>query len=186
MTNYHVVKKLIDRINKLDHSYHYDIFNILCRHNKSYSKNNNGFFFDFQNLEDDIIHDVIQFIDGLEHNLKMNKLSTNTDQFEMDIRLQNSYNNEENICNNVVDPKSSRLKESTSNPITLQEECMNTLVKLDIDQEVQIKPLLSMIDKEKTITKKTTNNRFTLAKKKYSKPVIQETKYTLDDLLVMD
>jgi hypothetical protein len=185
MTNYHVVKKLIDRINKLDHSYHYDIFNILCRHNKSYSKNNNGFFFDFQNLEDAIVHDVIQFIDGLEHNLKMNKLSTNTNQFELDIRLQNSHNNQENISNNIVDPKT-RLKESTSNSITLQEECMYTLVKLDIDQELQIKPLLSMIDKEKTITKKTTNNRFTLAKKKYSKPVIQETKYTLDDLLVME
>jgi hypothetical protein len=184
MTNYHVVKKLIDRINNLDHSYHYDIFNILCRHNKSYSKNNNGFFFDFQNLEDAIIHDVIQFIDGLEHTLKMNKLSTNLDQFEMDTRFQNSYNNQENISTN--EDRQNRLNESTTNHITLQEECVNTLVKLDIDQEFQIKPLLSMIDKEKTITKKTTNNRFTLAKKKYSKPVIQDTKYTLNDLLVSE
>jgi hypothetical protein len=63
---------------------------------------------------------------------------------------------------------------------------VNTLLKLDIDHEVQIKPLLSVIDKEKTITKKTTNNRFTLAKKKYSKAVIQDTKYTLDDILVME
>lgn len=184
MTNYHVVKKLIDRINNLDHSYHYDIFNILCRHNKSYSKNNNGFFFDFQNLEEAIIHDVIQFIDGLEHNLQITKSSTNLDHFELDIRLQNSYNNQENRSTN--EDHKNRSKESASNPITLQEECVNTLVKLDIDQEFQIKPLLSMIDKEKTITKKTTNNRFTLAKKKYSKPVIQDTKYTLDDLLMSE
>lgn len=183
MTNYNVVKKLIERINKLDHSYHYDIFNILCRHNKSYSKNNNGFFFDFQNLEDAIIYDVMQFIDGLEHN--MNKSSTNLDELKLGIQLQNPYNNQENISTNV-DHKTRFKEESTNNPITLQEECVNTLVKLDIDQEVQIKPLLSMIDKEKTITKKTTNNRFTLAKKKYSKPVIQETKYTLDDLLAME
>lgn len=184
MTNYHVVKKLIERINHLDHSYHYDIFNILCRHNKSYSKNNNGFFFDFQNLEDEIIHDVMYFIDGLENNLKMNKPSISQDSIYVNIQSQNLYNQEN--TNTDINKDKDISKDTINNQITLQEECVNTLLKLDIDQEVQIKPLLSVIDKEKTITKKTTNNRFTLAKKKYSKAVIQDTKYTLDDILVME
>ena len=47
MTEYHTIKKLITKISTLDHSHHYDIFNILCRYNMTYSKNSNGFFFDF-------------------------------------------------------------------------------------------------------------------------------------------
>ena len=38
MTEYHTIKKLITKISTLDHSHHYDIFNILCRYNMTYSK----------------------------------------------------------------------------------------------------------------------------------------------------
>ena len=175
MTNYHIVKKLIDRINLLDHSYHYDIFNILCRHNKSYSRNNNGFFFDFQNLEDEVIKDVINFIDGLETNL-----------------INLSYSNEDNVTSPIIDTKESKLEEDDrtqkqkKSNISLNDECMDTLLKLDVKQEVELKPIFNFLDKEKSLNKKTTNNRFTLAKKKYSKPVMQETKYSIDDILVME
>lgn len=188
MTNYKVVKKLIERINKLDHSYHYDIFNILCRHNKLYSKNNNGFFFDFQNLEDNIILDVLTFMDGLEQNL--NKLSTTRDTScdkttnstgdKLDVESSGCENENENENTSISS------KENTTNQITLHQECVNTLLRLDIDHDLTLKPLLNTIGKDKTVTKKTTNNKFTLAKKKYSKPIVQDTKYTLDDLLYIE
>ena len=50
----------------------------------------------------------------------MNKLSTNLDQFELDTRFQNSYNNQENISTN--EDRQNRINESTTNHIEKTEE----------------------------------------------------------------
>ena len=121
-----------------------------------------------------MIDDVLLFIDGLESNLV--KLSSSQDKADSNVS-DNKESIGADLTHNVV------TKHTPTSQATLHDECMNTIVQLDVNNDMHFKPMMNIIDKEKITSKKTTNNRFTLAKKKYSKPIIQETKYTLGDLL---
>jgi hypothetical protein len=169
MSNYNNVKSLIDKIDKMDYSYHSDVFNILRKYQLKYSKNNNGFFFDFQNLEDNIIDELTTYITNIENCVKISQEDTNT------ILPENAS----------ISPSP---KDNTVTKHSLSEECIDVLKTLNdkMDNKLDVNPLLYIIDKDKQVTRRTTSNKFTIAKKKYSKPIIVEIKYTMLDLLSND
>lgn len=175
MTEYHTIKKLITKISTLDHSHHYDIFNILCRYNMTYSKNSNGFFFDFQNLDENVVRDISDFISSLESNAKSS----------FDCSQESAHTNEssETTLDGITDRQD---HDKTLKKTSLADECLQTVIQLNVVDEVPISALMSALEKDRVVTKRTTSNRFTLAKKKYSKPVANEIKYTMSDILVSD
>lgn len=186
-SHYSNVKLLIEKIKILDHSCHYDVFNILCKYNLNYSRNNNGYFFDFQNLDEHVIQELTLYISNIENNIgfiKTEQSMTPCSEYDNNIiPYQEDSQNESSSSSNDSKKKNS-IKNQKKN--TLTEECVNILLELNINNNVDLTPVLSIIQKDKTLTKKSTCNKFTLAKKKYSKPTVTDIKYTFNDLLVYD
>tara|TARA_B110000261_G_C13084443_1_gene357212 strand:+ start:2187 stop:2714 length:528 start_codon:yes stop_codon:yes gene_type:complete len=173
MTNYHSIKQLIDKIDKLAYSEHHDIFNILRTHNLNYSKNNNGCFFDFQKLDEAVLQELSEYIQNIEK-------QSQTINDKKCVDDMNKQIDEELVKENNDNDK------KLINTSTLTEECTGILIKLNIENEIELDPLINMIEKDKCLHKRGITNRFTMAKKKYSKPVVIESKYTLSDLLTHD
>ena len=167
-SKYNNAKNLIDKINKLDRSYHFELLNILKNYNLSHSKNVNGFFFDFQNLDDDILQKLNIYVENIEMNMRQDELST------------------ERCSPNVVNESNSisQIKES-SNITTVNNECYNILNNLSTNKK-DIDMIMNTIEKDKPTQKRPLANKFTICKKKYSKPVINEIKYNIAEFLTYD
>lgn len=168
--SYSNVKVLIDKIDKLDHTYHSDIFNILQKYGLNYSKNVNGFFFDFQNLDDKILTELTSYVHTIENNAKL------TDN----INLSNTLNNDD-----VDDDIAKACSQKTNVNGTLYDESLAILTSISSDSGTILK-ITNVLEKEKTLTKRSLTNKFTLSKKKYSKMVIYDVKYNIHDLLTRD
>lgn len=163
------VKSLIERINKLDKSYHSDLFNILQKYKLSYSKNINGFFFDFQNLDQIIVEELDSYLDNIDNNVK-----------HLEGNLNQSFETKEfTPATTILDVK------QTDTSMTLKEECYNVLNGISSNKE-KVERIMNALDTEKPIVKKLVTNKFTLYKKKYSKPVVSEVKYNVSECLTHD
>ena len=136
----------------------------------TYSKNSNGFFFDFQNLDKNVVKDISDFIASLQTNLNN---ATDCDDTTP-------------INDSVDNPKDTTDQSDKLSKTSLSEECLQTVLQLNVPEQVPIGSLMSTLERDRVVTKRTTSNRFTLAKKKYSKQVATDIKYTMSDILMCD
>lgn len=56
-------KLLLEKINTLTETGHEEIFKILTKHNITFTKNNNGHFFNMSLIPSEVITEIIQFVD---------------------------------------------------------------------------------------------------------------------------
>lgn len=168
---YHKIKSIIDRVNSLDCFHHTDIYNILKKYNLKFSKNNNGFFFDFESVSDDAIEELFQYFEVNEQRknatLNVNENSDTETVLEKDKEINDEINDE---------IKKSQ-KDSKKN-YSFQ-ECVNTIngVILPNETKLNVSTIWTQIEKDKTyIVKKNSLNKFNVAKKKFSKQFCLEIK----------
>ena len=67
------VKNIIFRINQLSHKEKHHILNILKANNIEYTKNTNGFFFNFLKIKDDTVDKIIKCLELIEKNCNLIK-----------------------------------------------------------------------------------------------------------------
>jgi hypothetical protein len=163
MTNYLNIKGLLDKIKQLDEKYHHDIYTILLKHDLKYSSNKNGIFFDLEFITKDVVNEVneyINLIDEIEGGMSIKDKATD--------KLLHQAGCEAKLTQTCSDERR----------YNLQDECNDILNTLkEPDDNIDVSLVLTQMEKDKfNITKKTNVNKFTIAKKKYSKPVINECK----------
>jgi alpha-galactosidase/6-phospho-beta-glucosidase family protein len=162
---YYKIKSIIERVNSLDCFHHTDIYNILKKYNLKFSKNNNGFFFDFENVSDEAINELFQYFEVNEQR----KNATSNMRSEIETENENNVD-EKHANNNEVKDTTKSQKESKKNS-TFQ-ECVNMIdgVMLPTEPRLNVSTIWSQIEKDKTyIVKKNSLNKFNVAKKKFSK-----------------
>ena len=172
---YYKIKTIIDRVNSLDCFHHTDIYNILKKYNLKFSKNNNGFFFDFESVSDEAIEELFQYF---EVNEQRKNATTNicNEIYEAE-DLSESNNNEKNENNNNVKDTTKALKEAKKNSSFLECVSMIDHIILPTESKPNVSTIWSQIDKDKTyIVKKNSLNKFNVAKKKFSKQFCIDTK----------
>jgi len=168
--SYQVIKSIIDKIKKLDNSLHHDVYTILKKYELNSTKNNNGIFFDMEEINLDIIDELNAY---LEH-------SHNSKEIE-DVDELIDINTTE-LCENETLPPEQKPK-----PVSLLEECQQVVDELKPSTDINVSHILSTLDKEKIAnSKKTAINIFSAAKKKYSKPVLSESRCAYRDILSID
>ena len=174
--SYPSIKQVIDKVKKLDHSHHYDIFNILRKYDLNFSQNNNGLFFDFDNIKEDVLVELQTYLKQIQQNV---------DQPNIDDTIEQNEKNKESQDVVQQQPSSSM----AANKITKQQlidECQSIVNELAKDP-IHVSSLLSSLDKvTHSASKKTAINQFNIAKKKYGKQVVSDTKYLTSDLLCVD
>lgn len=197
-TTYSVAKHLIEMIDNMDYQYHYDVFNILCKHNMTYSRNSNGFFFDFENLGDNVVKELSEYVSSVNTTTAAAMSSSSASsqaipgsvcwddsrKFTNDVTSCGGRKMKRNTCHDASASSSTSTKTAASKKAaTLTEECIEILSRLNISENVDVAPLIGFLEREKVTSKKTSCNKFTLAKKKFGKPVIVDLKYTFNDVL---
>lgn len=169
-------KDLINTLKQVDTKYHYDIFHILKKYDIKYTKNNNGFFFNMDQIDQSILDEVYNYLEmcALYNNKKEttgdhNSLTCDSEVRNIDFveKLEDRKNNDE-VDNDEIVKK--------CNNKTLNEECENIVKNVINDDTLKVSKILHEIEKEKSfIHKKTAINKFSVAKKKYAKQVITNT-----------
>ena len=88
MVEYKDKKELVKRISVLLPIQQNEIFNIFEKYNFNYSKNNNGVFINITDINDNLLNEINNYINFIEHN---------------QLRLETIENTCENICNTTND-----------------------------------------------------------------------------------
>lgn len=68
------VKNIISRINNLSHREKYHILNILNANNIEYTKNTNGYFFNFLKIDNNTLDKIIKCLELIEQNVNLIKI----------------------------------------------------------------------------------------------------------------
>lgn len=160
-------KVLFEKIKEMNRTEHEEIFKIIRskNHNMTYSRNKNGIFFNLSTLDDDTIHDVSNFV---EYCMSNKKALDDYDQKINECKINNSltFVSLDNI------PKQSV-------PI----EDWNTIVGTDSKALQKITVFIeNIINSHDRIGKKKANQKFSNAKKKYSKRACIERKFESEDI----
>jgi hypothetical protein len=165
-------KNIIDKIRKLNTSLHYDIYTILKKYELNSTKNNNGIFFNLEDVNDTIIDELNDYLEQSQH---VNEHEKNDELINLNESVVCASNDKLDTLN--VKPK-----------ITMQHECQNIVDSLSPKHDVNAIHILNTLEKEKheLINKRTAINVFSAVKKKYSKPIISEYKYSNNEILEMD
>ena len=118
------IKKIIDSVKILNNNQHLDIFHIIKKQNINYSQNNNGTFIDMNNLEENTINEIKNYLDVLEINNKENQVKDNLIQKDKniiktkkkDIKIENIENKESvEIINIIEKDKIKNIKKNEQN-----------------------------------------------------------------------
>jgi hypothetical protein len=171
---YYKIKTIIDRVNSLDCFHHTDIYNILKKYNLKFSKNNNGFFFDFESVSDEAIEELFQYF---EVNEQRKHATTNICNEMSEIEVLSEDNIDENNENNKVKDTTKAQKEAKKNCSFQECVLMIDHIILPNESRPNVSTIWSQIEKDKTyIVKKNSLNKFNVAKKKFSKQFCLDTK----------
>ncbi len=160
-------KNLFEKINVMTKTEHEEIFKIIKENNStiSYSKNKNGVFFNLSSLNDQTIDKINKFVDYCISNKQ------ELDDYDKKINECKIHNSFANIVSLEDIPK---IKTDNS-------EDWNQLVT----DSKSIQKITTFIEKvmndQEKITKKKINQKFSNAKKKYSKKVCIERKFETED-----
>lgn len=165
-------KNIIDKIKKLNTSLHYDVYTILKKYELNSTKNNNGIFFNLEDVNDTIIDELNDYLEQSQHR---NEHESNDEMI--------------NLNDNVVCDSNEKLDTLHVKPkITMHQECQNIVDSLSPKHDINAVNILNTLEKEKheLINKRTAINVFSAVKKKYSKPIMSEYKYSNNEILEMD
>ena len=160
-------KRLRDKINTLSSTEHSEILKIINSsfnpNDQSYTKNTNGIFFDLKNLDSNIIEDIEKFVNFCIENQE----------------VLDEYDKKYNECKT----------QNTFEKVYQQQSVQHNLVNIDDDNYNLEKAIREMKVTKKTeqfaniiqshtekLFKKNTSTKFTNAKKKYAKRVLQDKK----------
>lgn len=161
-------KTLFEKINGMTKTEHEEIFKIIRTNNSntSYSKNKNGVFFNMSTLDNPVIEKIDNFVNYCMNNKK------ELDDYDKKI-------NECKINNNLVHIIPRGLEDVTR-PLAQQEDWATVTNEPKSIQKITqfIEKLMSDYEK---IGKKKINQKFSNAKKKYSKKACVERKFETED-----
>ena len=104
-------KKLLDSVKNLSNIEYNEIFNIIQENNCQYSGNNNGIFINLQNVNDEIIDKIFNFLEFI----KKKKEELN----EKDVVLENI---KKDIQVNVIEHFDNKLNNTSKNDIVLSDD----------------------------------------------------------------
>ena len=173
--SYPSVKHVIDKVKRLDHSHHYDIFNILRKYDLGFSQNNNGLFFDFDNINSDVLCELQTYL---------RQIQKRTDEQNNDDQSEKNESPECNVASSENPQPTPQPNKITKNQ--LMEECQSIINEIDTNP-IQVVNVMASLDKDVTSSlKRTAINQFNIAKKKFSKQIVSDTKYITSDLLFVD
>ena len=169
---YQSTKSIIDKIKKLDPSLHQDIYNILKKYQMNSTTNNNGIFFDMEDIDGDILNELADY-------LEQSQISKDTEDRDELQDLNTVRTSVEETANHSerINPK-----------VSLVEECQKLVHGLSPAVDINVPSVLANLEKEKydLSAKKTAITIFSAAKKKYSKPVLSESKCANNAILEVD
>lgn len=161
-------KALFEKISGMTKTEHEEIFKIIRSNNNStgYSKNKNGVFFNMSTLDNSVIEKIDNFVNYCMNNKK------ELDDYDKKI-------NECKINNNLVHIRPRSLEDVTK-PLDQQDEWTSATNEPKSIQKISQFVEKLMADYEK-IGKKKVNQKFSNAKKKYSKKACVERKFETED-----
>lgn len=164
-------KALFEKINNMTKTEHEEIFKIIrsSSNNANYSKNKNGVFFNMSTLDSNIIEKVDNFVNYCMNNKK------DLDDYDKKI-------NECKINNNLVHIIPRGLEDVTKPILSQQEDWSDVTCEPKSIQKITQFIEKLMADHEK-IGKKKVNQKFSNAKKKYSKKACVERKFEIEENL---
>lgn len=170
---YQSTKSIIDKIKKLDPSLHQDIYNILKKYELNSTTNNNGIFFNMEDIDADILSELTEY-------LEQSQLSKETEERDELHDL--------NLTPKACGEQTAHPCENKITKVSLVEECQQVVDGLSPPANINVASVLSGLEKEKhdLTNKKTAINVFSAAKKKYSKPVVSESKCANSEILELD
>lgn len=171
---YNDSKYIIEKIKQIKSAYHYDVLTILNKYDIKHSKNKNGFFFDLSDISPVIVDEINEFLKSCDvrESLFANSYDEDTEPYlnNPDSALTNL-----NKDNNVMLTQINKI--SIPSPLCLREECKQIVETISDLSKSNIESILAQVEKDKTMnSKKYSINKFTVAKKKYGKQVINDTK----------
>ena len=161
-------KGLFEKINTMSKTEHEEIFKIIKDNNSdiTYSKNKNGIFFNLSSLSEPTINEINKFVDYCICNKQ------ELDDYDKKINECKINNNFANIVT----------LEDAAPTQTEQTEDWNAIVGNDLKSIQKISTFIEKImNDHDRIGKKKINQKFSNAKKKYSKRVCVEKKFETED-----
>jgi len=166
-------KVLFEKINLMTKTEHEEIFKIIRDKNVdlNYSKNKNGVFLNLSSLSDETIHDVNNFVTYCINNKKeLDDYDKKINECKINNSLNNlsSYDSNDNDCKNNPDMID---KTQDWNSLVTDSKSIQKISQF-------IEKLMTDHDK---IGKKKVNQKFSNAKKKYSKKICVERKFETED-----
>jgi hypothetical protein len=153
-------KVLRDKISFLSSTEHYEIFKMISG-NDNYTKNTNGIFFDLTNLSDETISEISKFVTFcIENKVVLDEY----DRKYNECKNQNSYEK-------VSPPSAQHNLVNIDNKNSIE----NLIKASKGDKRMEQYNYLINAHTEK-LFKKNTSSKFTNARKKYAKKIIQDKK----------
>lgn len=175
-------RQIYEKINTLSSTEHEEIYNIIRRFNNiSYSSNKNGVFFNISNLSDDVVQTIERFVDFCISNKK------DLDEYDKKLNDCKASNNIINVnLGNITEIKPISINNTTAkyNAMPINNDILMMSVNDYVNEPKQTTRFLNFMEKlnaDKT-SKKKMNLKFHNAKKKYSKRIVQESKFEMDIL----
>lgn len=167
-------EKVILNLKKIDPKHHNRVYNeILKKHNLRYSKNQNGIFFNMEDISIDVIRELHNYI----HFLCKTELKNNHEQF--------NYVGEREFDVDKKKGSGANVKTEHNNNTTTSnnDECEQVINSVSNNTDYcDVKTILSTLEKDKTSHRKISQNKFLMAKKKFSKQFIADTRNICNEL----
>lgn len=166
-------EKVIINFKKINPKHHNIMYNeVLKKHNLAHSKNQNGLFFNMNDIPIDIVREMSNYLKLLCETENNNNQELLHNIGERDTEFENTtlfVNNTLNINN----------RQNVNN----HEECEKVIQSTisDVDSW-DVKTILATLEKDKTNHRKISQNKFLMAKKKFSKQFIADTRNTCNEL----
>jgi hypothetical protein len=158
-------EKILQNLKQLDVKHHDRIYHeVLKKYRLKHTINSNGFFFNLEEINNDILMELNNYI-----KIIVDMESTNKHQMVNSMFLKQSPNHEPFVASIA-----STVENVDTNLTNNQYDECELVIKMNaptIDINV-VKSTIWMVEKEKLNNRKVSQNKFLVAKKKYSKHIV--------------
>lgn len=190
MYNNRYKKQLLDKINRLTHTEHDEIFKIMKSHNIPFTENKNGTFFNLTMVSDSIIQQLEKFVEFCYTNKK------ELDEYDKKInecKLNNNFTSigrKESMMLNEMVPSLDKISQQNSMGLgaviasateKAQREEKVAMMLMEMKKNEKVNTFINILEENlDKIHKKKSNVKFLNAKKRYSKKVVSDKKFEGD------
>lgn len=166
-------EKTIQNLKNIDSKQHQQIYHeVLKKHNLKYSKNQNGIFFNLEDVSTDIVRELHDYI---------NLLIETESKSKKDVLFKSIL--KDDARDNLDSPPTKVLQ--LDNRCTLFNECEQVIVENMKNEQVDVKNILLTLEKERSLgNRKISQNKYLVAKKRFSKPTLLDTRNTYNELVL--